>query len=226
MPLTINNDTAIHEAGHCLVSYLAFDLFEIKFVTINTDISKIQDSTSLGGLKGYLKKEFKTFSFQDHDLMILMCLAGLCADDINHCEGNLNEQLYDNFVFEGKMNSKKYSGDSQLLMPHLIELVTLYNIDQRQYIISCQRLLNEIFTIDWIKTILIELRNKIANSSNQTMQGSEIISYLDNTDLKKWRENNWKKIIEARMVEFNNISQRVTKPKVKKTWLQRFFDLF
>ena len=226
MPLTINNDTAIHEAGHCLVSYLAFDLFEIKFVTINTVISKIQDSTSLGGLKGRLKKEFKTLSFQDHDLAMLVFLAGMCADDINHCEGNYNEQLYDNFVFAQKMNSIKYSGDFQLLIPHLSSLIILHNIDQRQYTISCQRLLYEIFTIDWIKSILIELRNKIANSSNQTMQGSEIIAYLDTTDLKKWRENNWKKIIEARIVEFNNISQLVTKPKVKKTWLQRFFDLF
>lgn len=226
MPLTINNDTAIHEAGHCLVSYLAFDLFEIKFVTINTDISKIQDSTSLGGLKGCLKKEFNTLSFQDHDLAILVFLAGMCADDINHCEGNFNEKLYSNLVFAQKMNSIKYSGDFQLLIPHLSSLVVLHNIDQRQYTISCQKLLYEIFTIDWIKNILIELRNKIANSSNQTMQGSEIIAYLDTTDLKKWRENNWKKIIESRIVEFNSISQRVTKPKVKKTLLQRFFDLF
>lgn len=226
MPLTINNDTAIHEAGHCLISYLALDLFEIQFVTANTELSKTQDSTSLGGLKGFIKKKTETLTFQDHDLMILICLAGMCADDINHCEGNLNEQLYDNSVFSKKMNSKKYSGDSKLLSPHLNTLVTSYNVDQRPYTISCQKLLNEIFTTDGIKSILIELRNRIANSPNQTIQGSEIIDYLDITDLKEWRENNWKKIIESRIVEFNKISQRKTKPKVKQTWLQRFFDLF
>jgi len=217
MPLTINNDTAIHEAGHCIISYLALDLFEIEFVTANQELSKTQDLTSLGKLKGFIKKDVKTLTFQDHDLMILICLAGMSADDINHCECNLNEELYDNSVFAQKVISKKYSGDSALLTPHLSKLVSYYNVDQRPYTISCQRLLNETFATDWIKDILIEVRNKIASYPNQTIQGSEIITYLGTTELLEWRKNVWSKIIESRVIKFKNISNQKNNPKIKKT---------
>ena len=79
MALTINNDTAIHEAGHCIISYMASDVFEIKFVTINQHLSRAQDPTSLGGLKAELIKDGE-LTFQEHDSVILMCLAGMAAD--------------------------------------------------------------------------------------------------------------------------------------------------
>ena len=70
MALTTENDTAIHEAGHCIIAYLASDFFEIELVTINLQLSKSQDSTSLGGLKGHLTKEAKELTFEEHDLRI------------------------------------------------------------------------------------------------------------------------------------------------------------
>jgi hypothetical protein len=178
MALTINNDTAIHEAGHCIISYLATDLFEIKYVTANKNVSKTQDRTSIGGLSGSLKKEVGTLTFEDHDLMVLICLAGMAADDVNHCDCQLPEQLYDNRLFAAKLNSNKYSGDCQLFLPHIQRVMPHLSIEQRPYTISCQRLLHEIFSNQVITPILIDLRNQIANSPNQTLVSHENIAFL------------------------------------------------
>jgi hypothetical protein len=141
MALTYNNDTDFHEAGHCLLSYLAQDLFEIKFVTSNLELSRSQDAASIGGLRGSLKKKVGILTFEDHDLMVLICLAGMAADDVNHSNGLLTEQLYDNAIFAQKMSSDKYSGDSTLLLPHLQRLVPELSIEQRPYTINCQMFL-------------------------------------------------------------------------------------
>ena len=152
MVITIENDTALHEAAHCIIAYLANDLFEIKFVTADLALSKSQDASSLGGLRGSLRKKVGTLTFEDHDLMVLICLAGMAADDINHSNNKLTEQLYDNTLFVRKMQSNKYSGDCQLFLPHLQRIEPRLCISQRQYTISCQRLLHEVFSNNMIAT--------------------------------------------------------------------------
>jgi hypothetical protein len=211
MALTIDNDTSLHEAGHCIVAYLAHDLFEIKFVTADLSLSKSQDINSIGGLRGNLRKEVETLTFEDHDLMILICLAGMAADDINHCDNKPTEQLYDNALFAQKMQSNKYSGDSQRLYPYLQRIVPNICIKQRPYTISCQRLLHELFSNKLIMTILLGLRTQIDSKPKKTLTGNEISAYLDITDLKKWRENEWKQLYDSRIKKIkkkNNIIQR------------------
>ena len=217
MPLTVRNDTAIHESGHCIISYLNLDLFEIEFVTTNIDLSKAQDLSSLGGLKGHIKKDGETLTFQEYDVMILMCLAGMAADDVNHCECHLTRELYDNSIFAKKLNSNKYSGDCRLMIPHLQRLNSQLNVTERIYTISCQKLLHKIFTTDQIKNILLDLRNKIAHPLNQTLTGEEIIAYLDKTYLKEWKETEWIKIIDSRSLAYK---------KVKRTFWQKLFSRF
>jgi hypothetical protein len=223
MALTRDNDTSLHEAGHCIISYLAHDLFEIKYVTSNFELSMFHDSTSIGGLRGSLKKEFGTLTFEDHDLMILIFLAGMAADDINYCNGILTEQLYENAVFAQKMNSNKYSGDSTLLMPHLQRLVPELFIEQRQYTISCQKLLHELFVNNKINPILLELRDELENSSKKTLTNREITSFLDDTELKNWRETEWQEIIKNRISEIKKTAHNSTLPKAGRSFLQKLF---
>jgi len=224
MALTINNDTAIHEAGHCIISYLATDLFEIKFVTANKNVSKTEDRTSIGGLSGSLKKEVDTLTFEDHDLMVLICLAGMAADDVNHSDCQLTEQLYDNRLFATKMTSNKYSGDCQLFLPHIQRVMPHLSIKQRPYTISCQRLLHEIFSNQVITPILIDLRNQISNSPNQTLVSHEIIAFLDKTELKNWRENEWREILTSRISEIKKKSISDILLKYWRSCWQKIFD--
>lgn len=217
MPLTTFNDTAIHEAGHGIIAYLAPETFVLEFITANEYLSRQQDSSSLGGLKGHLVKDGETLSFQERDIMILMCLAGMAADDINHCESKLTEQLYDNAVYAGKMNSKKYSGDARLILPHLQRIVPLLKVEQRTYTKSCQTFLHELFTTDWIKTLLLDLRNELANAPGKTLTGDQIDTFLNNTPLKKWKSDVWPGIIESRRAAF---------AKSKQTFWQRFLSIF
>lgn len=203
MALTIENGTAIHEAGHCIISYLASDFFEIELVTINLELSKLQDSTSLGGLKGRLTKEAQELTSEEHDLIILILLAGMAADDVNHCECKLNNTLYDTSEWVRKIELNKYSGDVAILRSHLAKLQPKLVINQRAYTISCQKLLHEILTTGWITELLILIRNKIVNSPDKTISGKEINSFLDSTDLKNWKENEWPEIFSSRIKMYN-----------------------
>lgn len=201
MKLTIKNDTAFHEAGHCIMAYLAADILETKNVTANKNVSQTQDITSLGGLSGSIIKDVNTLTFEDHDLMVLVFFAGMAADDVNQCNCQLTEQLYDNLVVIEKMNSNEYSGDCFKMRPHLQRVIPQLSINHIQYFISCQRLLHEIFTTNIITPILINLRNLIETSLNQTLFNPEIQSFFNKSELKNWRENEWKEIMAKRIAK-------------------------
>jgi len=226
MALTKLNDTAFHEAGHCLISYLAPDLFEINFITVNLEHNKLQNANSLVGLRGSLKKKIETLTFEENDLMVLIYYAGMAADDVNHCNCQLTQQLYDNFVFAQKMNSNKYSGDAILSMPHLQKIIPALSIEQRQYTISCQRLLHEIFINKTITPILIELRNEISNftDTDKALSSKEIIDFLEKTELKNWRENEWKEIMISRIAEIKKTTNNIIKSNARLSFWQKLFS--
>lgn len=213
MALTIINDTALHEAAHCIMSYLFNDLFHVNFVTANSYLSRQQDASSLGGLSASLSKKVGTLKLEDHDAMVLICLAGLAADDINHCNNIITDQLYDNALFANNMRSKKYSGDFNLLYPHLRRVIWISCVEQRSYTRGCQQLLHEIFSNVIVLPVLIGLRNEIDSKPNKTLTGKEIIDYLDKSQLNDWRENEWKNIY----------SQRINSIKNEKHFIKKFF---
>lgn len=226
MPVTIQNDTALHEAAHTILAYLNSDIFNIEMVTINEKISRYEDSRSLGGLKGRLIKEPQNLNFQDHDRMTLMLLAGMAADDINHNDKELSETLYKNEIWSEKMNSNKYSLDATLASAHITRLEPQLRISQREYTLSCQKLLHEILLKEWIFNLLIGLKTKLESASDNTLTKTEINKFLNNTALKSFKENEWKGIIKNR---FENFSTDFKKPiphietleKKKKVWLVR-----
>lgn len=119
MAITITNDTSLHEASHCFVAYLARDIFDIEFVTADVAMARTQDATSLGGIKGKLSKDGELSETLEHDLMVLISLAGMASDDINHTNGIIQDGLYDNQLFVDKLNSNKYSGDFATMYPFL-----------------------------------------------------------------------------------------------------------
>lgn len=214
MPLTFENDTAIHEAGHCILSYLANDFFEIKFVTTDLGLSKAQDVTSLGGLKGRLIKDGESLTFEEHDIMILMGMAGMAADDINHCDCKLDDSLYDNSTFVCKLSSNKYSGYFRMLLPHLQRITNQLSVGERAYTTSCQKLLHELFITEWLRDILLELRDKIDSATNSTLTGDEINAYLDNSKLRSWKGKEWKKIIIDRKNKFKKQHHKTAMSKL------------
>ena len=198
MPITLYNDAALHEAGHCIIAYLNSEFFNTEFVTIDNTLSKFHDSNSIGGLKGRLKKDGETLTFAEYDQMALLTLAGMAADDVNHCNCQLSEKLYDNSVFAEKMNSNKYSGDVMLLGPLLQRIVPQLKVPQRAYTMSCQKLLHEILIEPEITCTMVTLRNALTNSNKKTLTGDEIFFILDDSPLKKLKEIRWKEIIEGR----------------------------
>lgn len=202
MALTINNDTSYHEAGHCFIAYLASDFFELEFVTANVTVAKKQDVTSLGGIKGKLIKEGESLNTEEYDLMVLMSLAGMAADDINHTNGIIHDRLYDNKTWSDKLNSKKYSGDREVMMPSLQRLDPRWLVSQREYTLSCQKLLHELFTTDPIKTMVLGLRNLIDNAKNKTVSGKDIFDFLESKGLIDWKDKNWPRISDQRSKMF------------------------
>lgn len=85
---------------------------------------------------------------------------------------------------------------------HLPIIMTLIRVKQTQYMASCQELLYEIFFTDWIITIMMELRNKIAEAPEQTLSGQQLLNYLDQTRLKTWKDKEWQKIKTERASKF------------------------
>lgn len=108
MPLTTINDIAFHEAGHSLITYLNEDFFYFEYVTIDKDFSRIHDARSIGGIKGKLLKKPNKLSAIEHDKLCICSLAGLAADDINHNNGKVSEEFYNNRTWAEKLNSNKY----------------------------------------------------------------------------------------------------------------------
>ena len=89
MPISAANDTAFHEAGHTLITYLNGDFFGIKYVTIDTEISSVRDARSIGGISARLLKEPGSLSLIEHDKLCVCSLAGFAADDVNHSDGKI-----------------------------------------------------------------------------------------------------------------------------------------
>lgn len=202
MALTYENDTALHEAGHAMIAYLISDVFEFQYVTSNENFSRSHDSTSKGGLKGKLRKDGNELTFEDCDKMILLFLAGFVADEINNCNCNIDESFYDNSIWAAKMESVKYSGDVYNYVPFLCKIQEEFKVNQRDYTKSCQKTLCDIFTTKWINDLLLNVRNIIETTENQTVTGEEITQYLDTTNLRNWKNTEWNSIIDSRKREF------------------------
>jgi len=198
MAITIQNDTSYHEAGHCFIAYLASDFFELEFVTADSTKSKKQDASALGGIKGQLKKDPESLKTEEHDLMLLMSLAGMAADDINHSDGVIDSDFYDNKVFTDKLKSNKYGGDAFFIAASLQRLAPQWNVKQRVYTINCQKLLYKLFTEAPTKSILLELRNLIHNATNKTLSGTQVYRFLKEKGLENWKQENWNTITEKR----------------------------
>jgi hypothetical protein len=203
MAITINNDTSLHEAAHCFVAYLASDFFVLEFVTADSAISRTQDATSLGGIKGKLSKDGESLETLEYDLMVLISLAGMAADDINHTNGVIHDGLYDNKLFIDNLRSNKYSGDRDTMLPSLQRLNPSWKVNQREYTISCQKLLHNWFTTEPTKSILFGLRELIDNSPNKTVSGTIINSFLNENGLNEWKSKNWDAISNERLKMFN-----------------------
>lgn len=204
MPLTVYNDTVLHEAGHTMIAYLAQSILEIDFVTVENHLSKTQDYRSAGGLKARLKINPDSLNFKEHDVMVLICLAGLAVDDINHSGGRLTTDLYEYTAFLQRINSFKYKGDFLLLIPHLEQLQPALKMSQRDYIGHCQEFLYDFFTTHW--AVLVGLRNELVKTPDYTLQDSQIKSFLDNSPLRKWMNEEWNTVIESRASNFTKMN--------------------
>lgn len=224
MALTIENDTAIHEAGHGLVSYLCTDIFRIELLSMNSDYCKTIDLNSKGGLKGKMLINFNESNFQKHDKMILLCLAGMAADEVNTYENNLENFNYDHDSFIDKLRTNKYSGDYELLKPHLNIIKDQLSVNYKLYLLNSRKLLHEIFTDEYLSKALIGLRNKLAISSSLTLNSDEIISFLDSTKLKNWKQFNWPKVINERLEKYNKVKE--ISPQVHSNFWKKLWAVF
>nr|DAY86351.1 MAG TPA: hypothetical protein [Caudoviricetes sp.] len=50
--------------------------------------------------------------------------------------------------------------------------------------------------------MLLNVRNIIEKTENQTVTGEEITQYLDTTNLRNWKNTEWNSIIDSRKREF------------------------
>ena len=215
MAITTINDTAFHEAGHSLITYLNDDFFYFEYVTIDKDFSKIHNNRSIGGIKGRLLKEPNKLSLVEHDKLCICSLAGLAADDINHNNGKISEEFYKNSIWAEKMSSNKYLGDKYILGNHFSMLSKDLIVEQRVYTKSCQELLYKMFTDENILTILLDLRNLIFDA--KTIRGDKIKIFLDSTSLKSWKKKNWGGNFATRKkILYNNNLIHKFKYKLKK----------
>jgi hypothetical protein len=108
--------------------------------------------------------------------------------------------LYEDNAFLQRINGIKYQGDLQLLIPHLERLQPELSVSQRDYIGHCQEFLYDFFTTYW--TVLVELRNELVKAPDYTLHDSQIKSFLDNSQLKKWMDEEWNRVIESRVSIF------------------------
>jgi len=224
MPITKFNDTAYHEAGHAIIAYLIPDLFKIEMLTANKEKSLGYDRHALGGIKGKIVKDSKQLNIYDHDKLALLFMAGMAADDMNHANNNIDSKLYNDQEFGHKINSFKYSFDIDLFSRHLNNLKLKLAVKEREYTLSCQKLLYQIFTDEVIGAVILNLRHTLISNPGQTISGENVISFLDNSDLNLWKSNNWTDIQAKRGKQLNNWLKPNRKSKYEgKNCIQKFF---
>lgn len=192
------NDNYYHESGHVVMARIFGDIFTIKSVTLNEQLSRLKDPHALGGMSGTLAKPYKDLTNLDHDFLILIMLAGLCTDDINNSNGNITENFYQTEVWAYKLGSHRYSGDIELVARHFAHIKPYLKIEWHEYIVVTMKLLHEILQDDSVWDKINDIRDRIRWSPTKTLNQIEIKRILNQTTFNNWISDNMENITHKR----------------------------
>lgn len=141
---TKKNDNAYHECAHLFFSKLFEEIYRIELITVNPSIARQYDPQSSGGVKSNLTNT-TAFSLYDYDKAILTSLAGLCADEINNNNGNINSTFYQMPVRAPRFAETRYGGNA-IWINHLYYHLTIgNNFSWESYISAPSNLLTKFF---------------------------------------------------------------------------------
>ncbi|MEI7504479.1 MAG: hypothetical protein WCJ61_14460, partial [Paludibacter sp.] len=140
----------------------------------------------------------------DYDGLIIICLAGICTDDILNNNGSILEEFYQTKVWASKFNEPKYSGDIQLIVNYFSRINNLLNIEWINYIEITLRFLHKIINNEIVWESIVKMKNELEKSPTKTLYSNQINLIIDNTRLSNWKEENFSKIIAERSKLFIN----------------------
>ena len=172
-------DNAFHECGHLIISKYFHELFEVDYVTLDIDLAKELDAQSLGGLKFNAKVLFDSMSVSDHDKVILMSLAGLCADDIYFYCGEVNQGEFLPRVWDNKFQNSRYSGDIPIFYKHFERIKDSVYDTHIIFITITLRQICELMAGIKVWPILTSMRTALLESKDKTLTDDRINEILE-----------------------------------------------
>lgn len=197
MPIN-NDDDAYHESGHVVLAQIFDDIFRIEFVTLNLSESQLYDNKSRGGLKGKAAKPIGQFTEYDYDKLILIMLAGLCADDINNNNGLISERLYETSIWSKKFNSIRNEGDIEYAISCYKNIESSLKIRWLNYVVTSMTLLHEIMKDNVVWETINLIRKSLLISQDLTLKYDQIEKIIQNRSFLKWKNKNLQRIIIER----------------------------
>lgn len=197
MPKVIVYNDSYHEAAHAVLAKVFEDVFTMEFITLNELQCKLHDPQSKGGLKCKLAKKVEDLTLNDHHSIVLILMAGLCADDIYVNEGQLPSDVYETKVWASKLNATRYSGDLELAINHLAAIDTGIAVTMPEYTVLFLKELHTILAENPVWDVLIQLAEHLSNSEQQSLDKIQINQILEgNAAFIEWIPENKPKLLE------------------------------
>lgn len=185
-----------HESGHAIVATIFHDVFIIRYLTANKDIS----SRTLGGLEGtYRRQVFDKF---EHDRLILIFLAGICTEDINNTNGRITESMYAFEQWTLKVDRAQYIGDKTLILDHYDMIKNDLKIILEEYMVTSMRFLHCILNDKVVWHNVCCVAKALKQSPNKTLQHHQIVEIVVKEGLDKWIRRNIDSIVKQRRQVF------------------------
>jgi hypothetical protein len=200
-------EDSYHEAAHAVLAKVFEDVFAMEFITLNELQSKAHDPQSKGGLKGKLVKKVEDLTLNDHHSMVMILMAGLCADDIYISGGQLPSDLYETKVWAAKLNAARYSGDLELAVKHLAVIKDKIVVTIQEYTVLYFKVLYKLLTEKPVWDALVILAEHLSKSELKFLSGIQINQILEkNLAFIGWITENKPKL----MGEFDEIKANIT----------------
>ncbi len=196
-------DNSYHEAAHTLMAYIFADIFEIEFVTLNLEKSKLNDIESEGGLKSKIIKKYDTLSPLENDSIILTFFAGYCADDIFN-QTPITDTIYEPKYWAPKLSKKRYEGDVEKMNDYLVSLLPKINLEQAPYFSNCMKFLHKFFQKQEVWGTIELISKELSNDENLTLTSEKLTSIIESTEILKWWKQNKTEFFNERIKLLKN----------------------
>jgi hypothetical protein len=192
------DDIYYHESGHAILATIFSDVFIIRNLTTNENVSGQYDSRAIGGLRGNIYTPWINLTKSDHDKLIIIFLAGISADDINNTSGRITESMYEYEQWMARVDQRHYWGDGVLIMKHFEMIENDLGMTWEAYMVNSMRFLHRILNDNVVWRNVYCIAKALDQSPDKTLTHLQIQEVVAKEGLDEWIRKNIDSIVWQR----------------------------